>query len=267
MGLLSPLSSKPSPLTVLLYGPAGTGKTTAALTLANLGKVVVIDTEAGIKQQALTAQGIQTENIYTWPDTPGDLTFEAFDALITEVKTAEPGTFAGVVLDSFTETARRLLERQAAQTYAKKMAQGKSPERFQIDLADHGVLSSQLRYLLRRLRDLNLHLVLTALERRDQDEQDGMVHYGPALGPAVANDTVGLVDMVGWTQVEAIGKEGESAYTGTFVPMKRHVAKDRLGVLPPKMINPSMERILGYLDGTITREEDPLQKAAAQAAS
>ena len=266
MGLLKSLDDKPAPLSVLLYGPAGTGKTTAALSLANLGKVVVIDTEAGIKKQALSSQGIDTSNVYTWPDSPGDLTFEAFDALIEEIKGAGPNAFAGVVLDSFTETARRLLEQQSEKTYSKKSAQGKNPDRFQIDLSDHGVLSSQLRYLLRRLRDLNIHLVLTALERRDIDEQDGMVHYGPALGPAVANDTVGLVDMVGWTQVETLG-DGNPYYTGTFTPMKRHVAKDRLNVLPAKLVTPTMQRLLGYVDGSLSRDADPIQQQAAAASS
>src|SRR5690625_8048708 len=57
-------------------------------------------------------------------------------------------------------------------------------------------MSKQFRDLLRKYRDLPCHLILTALERRDVDEDTGQVAYGPALSPGVQKEVLGYIDLV-----------------------------------------------------------------------
>jgi hypothetical protein len=95
-------------------------------------------------------------------------------------------------------------------------------------------------------------------------DDDGLVSYGPAMSPAVAIDTMGLVDVVGHTAVEQVGTG--TFYLASFVPLGRRKAKDRLGVLPPRMVDPSVDRILKYVDGKLDRTQDPRQQAIRDAA-
>lgn len=268
MPIGSSLATQKTVVSVLLWGREGTGKTTSGLRLVNTkpkGHVVLINAEAGAKKLALEQHGIDTSRIEVWPrdeDGPGHINYETLKNEVidpmTEALARDPDAYIGVVIDSFSEVARRILEDVVAKAYAKAVAQGKRRDQWFVDLADHGVAASQMRSLLRRFRDMNIHLVITALERRDVDESTSQVSYGPALGPSVGNDTAGLVDLVGFTAVENIG--GEVFRTATFTPTATRRAKDRYGVLPPSLVDPFADRIVGYIDGTITRDNDPSRK-------
>jgi hypothetical protein len=247
----------------LLYGSPGTGKTIASLGAARFGRVLLIDAEGGAKTLALHQHGVPTDQIDVWPENPGELTFEGLESLILQLH-GMPGAYSTIVVDSISELTRRLLEVQIEAARARSERLGKTRDRWAVELADYGVVSSQFRLLLRRLRDLPVNLVLTALERRDMDD-DGMVSYGPAVSPAIAIDTMGLVDIVGSTSVEEIG--GQTFYLASFVPVNRRRAKDRLGVLPPRLVDPSIDRILGYINGTLDRASDPRQQAVRAALS
>lgn len=272
------LSAQRTAVSVLMWGREGTGKTTAALRLTKLnpkGKVVLINAEAGAKKEALVQHGIDAARIEVWPSEaqgPGHITYETIEAEVIgpmrEALAKDPDAYIGVVIDSFSEVARRILEDVVAKAYDKAMRLGKNRDRWFVDLADHGVAASQMRSLLRRFRDLNVHLVITALERRDVDENGGGVSYGPALGPAVGNDTMGLVDLVGYCQVERVGDT--DFRTATFTPTQTRRAKDRYGLLPVTMVDPFADRITAYVMGELTKESDPARKrllAAVQSQS
>lgn len=268
----APLHEVEEVLTLLLYGPEGTGKTTAALTLAELGPVVLVNAEGGAKPTALRSRGVKIQNVTIWPE-DGDASKITFNALESEVLEPmrlalreDPHAYAAVVIDSYTELARRLLDEVVANAQEKAARLGKAREQFQVDLADHGTLSQMLRLLLRRFRDLGIHLVITALERRDIDD-DGFVAYGPALGPAVANDAAGMMDVVCSTSIVRVpdDENGEEFYIGAMRRTSRRRAKDRFGVMPPKMVDPTALRMVQYLDGTIDRSVDPRQLAIREA--
>lgn len=264
MPIGSKLSDVATYLNVLDYGPPGTGKTTGALSLANLeeGKrVLLIDAEGGAKAPALRRQGINIDQVDIWPDTPSELTYDGIEEIQMDLRSSDE--YIGVVIDSMTELNRRLLEDIVGAALAKAERLGKSRDRFQINLEDYGVVSNQLRTILRRFHSLPMHLVITALERRDVDD-DASVTYGPALGPSVSNDTMGLVDIVCYHAVETIGEQ--TFYTGLTSPARRRKAKDRFGVLPTKLIDPTTERMLKYVEGRLVRAKDPRQEAARRAA-
>lgn len=264
------LSLAKEPLSMLMYGKEGSAKTTGALRLSRLGKIVLINAEGGAKTLPLRTQGVVLENIETWPK-GGDVDHITFDSIEEEVfiplKIAlenDPDSYVGVVIDSFSELSRRLVDKAADAGRQAEIAKGKTPRgQFTIDLDDWGTMTTMMRLILRRFRDLGIHLIITALERRDIDKNTSAVTYGPAVGPAIGGDTMGMVDVVVWTQLEQIGPDGVEFYTGTTRARELHRAKDRFGVLPARMIEPSADRVLAYISGELTKQTDERHLAAA----
>jgi len=248
---------------ILYYGNEGTGKTTAVATMANLGKVVYINAEAGLKKRALTRQGIDTSNISIYPREGEMLTYEGLEALFWQLLAdlnENPNSWAGVVWDSLTDIHLTLLRNIADSKLAKQTKAGMEVDPFFIDRSWYGTMTEQLRLLLRRYRDLPCHFALTALVRRDQDD-DGAVTYGPAITPALQNDVMGYVDLVCITEVAEL--DGVEEYRGTFRPKSKYRAKERLaGAVPRTLIDPTFERVHLYATEQIDVEHDPIMQQA-----
>lgn len=264
MPIGSRLGERRDKVTICYYGKEGRGKTTDGLRATLIdepGRVLLIDAEAGAKVQALRDRGVDVDLIDTWPETPAGMTFDSFESMLTDLRAElreDPTAYKAVVVDSFSEIARRFIDEIAEAAREEAARKGKARGRFQVDLADHGTNSQMMRWMLRQLRDLGTHLVVTALERRDQDD-DGLVSYGPAVGPAVASDLAGLVDLVCFCDLEEIGDT--TWRIGSFRPQVRRRAKDRFGVLPPKMIDPYFDRVVDYVYGNLTRDTDERRAA------
>lgn len=265
-GLGSTLADLTTYVIALLWGPEGTGKTTSALRMteipeakANGLKVMLIDVEGGAKVRALKQQGVDVSRIEVWPRPedggPSAISFEGLYDLALELRKRSQ-EYVGWVWDSGSEMTKRLLDQVTAEARAKDERIGKERGRFQINLEDHGVASSMLRELLRMYRDLPMHGVITALERRDTDNDTGRVKYGPAMAPAMANDAAGLVDIVMFMEIEEVN--GTEVRTGKTTPTRIRRAKDRFGVLPKKMPDPFMDRIVAYVNDELSRETDPV---------
>jgi hypothetical protein len=224
---------------LLLYGDPGSGKTTGATGLARAGRLVYVDAENGLKRQPLETLGLPTENIQVYRPA----TFAGLEELAGELRaelTHDPDAYVGVVLDSLSEIQRALIEEDARGRY--RLTQG-----------DYGENTQKLRRGLRLYRDLPCHVGFTAHVRRDEDD-DGEVHFGPALTPAVAGDLLGLVDVVCHTHAIARLDGQEPDYLGAFRPGRKFVAKDRFGLLPPRLINPTFDRVVAYVEGDYRRE-------------
>jgi hypothetical protein len=130
-----------------------------------------------------------------------------------------------------------------------------------VDRDDYGVMSNQLRGVLRDLRDLPCHLVITALERVDDD---GTV--GPAISPALAHDVLGYADLTlrFRATLHATGEDEDQAlaeFRALTRPGARTRAKDRFDMTPRVLVEPTFPRILGYVRGEIQEDADPIQAA------
>lgn len=253
-------------LNALWYGEGGTGKTTAIASMANEGKVLYINSEAGLKRRPLLEHGVDIENIQIFPNPKSkneadrELTFDRLEQLYWQLKEdleEDPNSWAGTCWDSVTEIVKKLLEQIVEYQLKKAARAGKDRDRFFIDRADYGVMTEQVRLLLRRFRDLPCHFAVTALERRDQDD-DQKVSYGPAVTPALQSDLIGYVDVVVRTSVDGDG------YWGQTRPAGKYRAKDRFGVLPPMMPTPSFKRVLSYINDEIDESSDPLMQAVEE---
>jgi hypothetical protein len=265
-GLFASLNETEEFLNVLLFGREGSGKTTAAVSLANLGygKVLVVNAEGGLKKNTLARQGIEVSRIHTWPQPGTPITHAGLDAVHRQLKAdlaEDPKSWAGVVFDSATEIVQALVDHVAQDRIEKASKRGisiDSVDQFFTDRSDYGTMSKMFRDILRKFRDLPTHFVVTALERRDVDDDTGKVQYGPAVTPGVQADLLGYVDLV--LACSAADDDEGKPFRALTRSSGKYRGKDRLGVLPKVLVNPTMPRILAYETGELTEANDNEQK-------
>jgi len=257
----------------LYYGEGGTGKTTALAAMANIGRVLYVDAESGIKRRPLERLGVNVGNIQRLQFEDA-LSFGELEDAFWQLKRdleEDSESWAGVVWDSGTEIYHALLDSLVGKRVDKAsraQASGRNVaevmgNRFFIDRDDYGVMSEQIRFLLRRFRDLPCHFGIAFLERRDQDDRTGTVRVGPAITPGLQADVIGWHDVVCRTSFDA----DANLFLGTFRPEGVRQGKDRYGMLPTHMVDPSMARIVEYISGELNEDDDPVQKQLGESES
>lgn len=246
-----PLSQKTRYLKTLYYGRQGTGKTTAAAlaTVDAPGKVLVIDAEGGLDIGALDSRGVKTENVVVWPPTGVRVTNEGLqelhEALASELE-SDPDAYSTVVFDSMTEI-HQLLRENATDARIAKSRVVIDPDN--VDWDDYNKMTSQLRKLIRRFRDLPCNIVFTCLEKVGDDE------IRPAITPALGTDLMGYVDLV----IRTVMVQDQPV--GRFHPTEHLNAKDRTNKFPALMVNPSFDRVMAVADGKLDLTQDAAQQA------
>lgn len=259
-------------LRVLLYGPEGTRKTTDACLMTRLsrpGRVLVVNAEGGLKKQALRKHGVDTSRIAVWPNIQRgeQVTFAGLERLFYRLSsdlTDDPHSWLGVIWDSATDIHQGMLDQVVAADIAKQTAilkknVGRRPgnivlrDAFERDGDDYTRMSNQFRLLLRKYRYLPCHMVVTALERIDSEGRKAV--SGPGVTPAIGKDLRGYMDMVLSLQVAQL--PGGFVGFAETVPTLNRRAKDRFDVLPAELPNPTFDRLLSYVTGELTVDNDP----------
>lgn len=254
-------------INALYYGTEGAGKTTNAAAMANLpgpGKVLIINSEGGLKKLALEKRGIDTSAIVVWPQ-PGDrITKSNLDTLYERIRSdldKNPDLWKGVVFDSMTEIATILRENATEKRQTALKAKGATYDPDFVDRSDYGVQTDHGNRIVRMFRDLPCHFVMTALDRVDEITGE----HGPAVNPAFANAILGYVDFVLYcraTQTTAetpIEDDAPAEFRAATRQGKTYRAKDRFDVLPRVLASPTFDRVAAYVAGDLTEEEDALQ--------
>lgn len=253
----------------LYYGEPGSGKTTAAASMAKLGTIIYIDAEAGLKVQPMRRLGIITSRILRYRvETFDDLqnlywqlkakleeqAKERADAIKAGTPLSEEELakhVIGVVFDSFTEIQKKLLEGITGARYAKSVAQAKragmevDDDPFETDRDEWGKMTEMCRRVTREFRDLECHTAFVCLDKREVDKEgEGGVFYRPALTPAFATDLQGYVDVVIYMSQEESDENDRSRFVGITRPTGKYRGKDRYGILPPAFPNPTFDRVV-----------------------
>jgi hypothetical protein len=195
-------------LNMLVYGPAGTGKTYLAKTAADAGhKVLVIDAESGVMSvRDSKCSVVSVTN-----------TSDVTEAVKHVSETL--GTYDVIFLDSLTEVQ---------QQYVTKY-KGKGDK---ITMEAWGFIISRTFALVRYLRDLPVSIVVTCLPQDLQDEGTGAVLTRPALnGKKLPHQVAGMFDLVAYSSKRGV-KDGLEYVLQFAAPGERYLTKDRSGRLP-----------------------------------
>jgi hypothetical protein len=265
--LFLPLTETREFLRILYWGREGSGKTTDALTLANIGKIVVVNAEGGLKKNTLAKRGVNVDNVVVYPLPGQPITHEGLDEVYRTIKAdleQDPDSWAGVIFDSATDVVQALVDSVSNDRIAKARNRGANIDQFDTfftDRGDYGTMSKMFRDLLRKFRDLQAHFIVTALERRDVDEDTSKVTYGPAVTPGIQNDLLGYVDIVLHTK-EA--DDDNPFYRALTKKAGKFRTKDRLDALPRILVNPTAERVIAYVNEEITENTDPVQAVLSE---
>lgn len=270
------LADEKEPTRVLWYGEPGSAKTTDMADAAKHGTLHVIDADGGLKARALRDFDIPADNIEPYRD----IRFNSLWEYIWELKESlddDPDSVYCLGVDTWTEISERFLgaivDKEQGKKIAKLEREGQDTEDvdpFFRDRSYYGTLAEQIRRLLREMKAMNVHLAFTAHVRRDEDENTKKVIYGPAVSPAVQGHLVGAVDLVAYCTVdgawpdgyEVAGEKGADVMIAHMRRIGDHLSpKDRFHATPRVLVNPTFSRIQGYVEGTLTADNDEQQAA------
>lgn len=261
---LTSLIDERNRVTVAYYGDPGSGKTTNLATGANLGRTLVIAAEDGLKVTPLRNFGIKVDQIVPSRNISYDSITEAI--MMVRSDTADnPDSWSTLAFDSMTEMAKSLVGRivddnyESARAKAERRGEVYDQSPFFVDRDYYGQMTEMVRRMFRSIADLKVNVAFSAHVRRDVDEDDGTVKYGPAVSPAVQSELIGFVDVLVHCRRLGEYENGDPIHVGITSGGGKFMTKDRTGVLPRVMADPTLERIVAYNDGTLTEENDPVQ--------
>lgn len=190
-------------INALIYGNAGAGKTTMALTVPE--KPLVISAEAGLMPLA------DAEIDYIEVKTIGDV-HEAYSFI-----NSGDHDYKWIVIDSISEIAEVLL--------AEEMEKNKDPRKA------YGETQMQMMGLIRAFRDLPFNVYMTAKQERVKDDMTGMMLYSPAMvGTKLGQQIPYLFDLVFALRIEKDAEGKDQRWLQTSGD-NQYIAKDRSGKL------------------------------------
>lgn len=198
-------------LSILVYGPAGAGKTSLAKTTGAPDKTLILAAEPGLLP--LRGTSIKFVDIRSRDDLSG-----AIDWLET---LGRRGGLVGrwIILDSISEIAERLL--------VELKSRPKSDPR-----AAYGEVSDVVLSAMKRCAALPCHTVFVAKQERLEDADQRLI-YGPSLpGKKLAGSVAYEFDLVLPLRVAREGKDTVRRWLQTEADGK-YEAKDRSGALDP----------------------------------
>ncbi len=228
-------------LKILIYGPAGVGKTVLAASVDEvvpLSPALLVDMEAGT-MSVQNRKGLRFVKVSTWKDVVALMTMLKSKELQDEYKT--------IIIDSISEMQRIIMAGVMAQAVAQDPSHDKEVPYRQ----DWGRASERTRRIIKQLRNLPYNIIMTALSKESQDEA-GVVSTLPAMPGQLAGETAAFMDIVGFLQT-AVARAGRrrSIVRRLFIqPTGRFIAKDRSDHLGSMVENPTMQIIHDLIGGS-----------------
>lgn len=166
----------------LFFSPAGHGKTHllgTAMEDERTAPMILADFEGG--DETLSGLGIEVASIRDWDD------YNELYELVSDPDTK----YNSLGIDSISEThIWSLLSR-----IEEKAENRKDPDL--IEMGDYGVVSTQMRRLLREFRDLPLHVFYTAAAKETEERGVGKIKV-PAMAGQLSDEVVHLMSVVGY---------------------------------------------------------------------
>lgn len=182
---LTELSSGPSFLKLLLYGPSGAGKTTSVAALAAEGSLEIWDWDHKVSSAAFHYKNqpeiLENIEVYQFAQLPEKDRIPAWLARTTEIDKLiadkKPLPFKTLVLDSLTTFTNALMRDYMVRSYVSTKRPG--PDIF--CQQDYGVLNTQLTNFIPKLLALPCNVVVIGHMETETDQATGVIHRQPMM--------------------------------------------------------------------------------------
>lgn len=235
----------------LLFAPGGHGKTHLLGTAQNdkrTSPMLLLDFDGGL--ETLDGLDIDAVPIRSW-----EAYDEVYEPLLEEEPWEIPGSslkkgevYKSLGIDSISETHIWGLLTRIGE---------KGPDRNDPDLieqGDYGVVSTQMRRLLREFRDLPMHVFYTSSAKEAEERGVGKIKV-PSLAGQMSDEVVHLMSVVGYLAKGYDSEEDEIVRELFFdEPGYRTKVRTKWGVAPPPPIeDPSITSILDALQVDIPK--------------
>jgi len=166
----------------------------------------------------------------------------------------EPKQYYTVILDSLTEIEAYCFNQLLGITDTTRLDE--DPE--SAEWTEYKKNHTMMLRVVRAFRDLPMHVIFTASEQFQQDENK-RYKFSPDLTGKLSKKIQGFMDMVGYL---AIGKDGEKTIRRLYVspsPVGKYDAKHRYSAFKGEFfLNPSIKSIL-YETGLANKDGTPIK--------
>lgn len=247
---LSTVQERPPFINMLIYGDPGSGKTVlagSAQAVEAMSPVLVVDVEGGSYSLRAFYPDIDVVRVKALSEL-----VKVYETLAT----TDHG-YKTVVLDSLTE-----IQKMVMSDIMREVVEEDSDRDPDVpSIREWGKSGEQMRRIIRRFRDLDMHVIFTALVDEVQDKK-GRRTFFPMLSGKLKKEAAGFMDIVVYMYGKMV-KINDKGEIDPEAPESKHrfvltsgtdeyVCKDRSSRMPAIMLDPTMTLI----HETINQEED-----------
>lgn len=164
-----------------------------------------------------------------------------------------PGPFKVLIADDLTESYSKTKE-----AVAKAKGRGTADN---LEGVDYAAVYDRMRRVYRKMIQLaspppagaGMHVVVTCWPESEEDPIEKTAYLVPKFSGKFGYETVGYFDIVGFLSRSIRKEAGETKFTNALITMSsQHHARDRFGVLPPKLEMPTATAIMDLIEQKFT---------------
>jgi hypothetical protein len=224
----------------LVYGESGSGKTVFSSTWPN---TVFLDIDKGMSSVTRRVGRIPIHG------TPQETAWDGLMRAIGFLETPDVHNFKTVVVDSLNE-----MQKIAMDHVITKFPQIRRPYDELASQSDYGKMLDDFDKAVRRLKALQMHVVLVCQVAPQQYETD--IVQPQLVGKHTARNVARAMDVIGYLYKQEGGEGGGDKKERIMVfDAVNHVTKDRSDLLPLTVEDPTFSELYNYWQTQFEQEE------------